>query len=184
MLANGNASEALTCLEPLINLAEKEERFGSLVELWALKALAFVALEQFGEARDTVRRALQFGETGGFLRTFADEGPPMLALIESPLPYKPVSLKYQNSLRQVFGQETRLVRPGAVQPDELPEPVSQRELEVLRWISQGYSNQEIARRMVISISTVKTHVNNVFGKMGVKSRTEAVARAREIKLLD
>ena len=184
LLANGSASQALTCLKPIINLAEKEQRFGSLVELLALQALALAALDQFGEARDTARRALELGEASGSLRPFADEGPAMLALIESSLPYKPISLKYHNSLRKAFGQETNLVRPGGSQPGDLAEAVSQREVEVLRLISQGYSNQEIARQMVISVSTVKTHVNNLFGKMGVKSRTEAVARAREIKLLD
>jgi LuxR family maltose regulon positive regulatory protein len=117
-------------------------------------------------------------------QSFADEGPAMFALIESSLPYKPISLKYLNSLRQAFSQETNLVRPRGSQPGDLAEPVSQREVEVLHLISLGYSNQEIGRHRVISVSTVKTHVINFFGKLGVKSRTEAVARAKEIKLLD
>ncbi len=107
----------------------------------------------------------------------------MLALLESSLSHANISLKYHNSLRQAFGQETRLVTPGTIQAEGLAEPLSQREMEVLRLISEGCSNQEIARRMIVSLSTVKTHINNLYGKLGVETRTEALARARKINLL-
>ncbi len=73
--------------------------------------------------------------------------------------------------------------PSAFSPQPLIEPLSDRELEVLRLIVEGYSNQEIANRLVVALSTVKTHINNLYGKLGVQSRTQAVARARALGLL-
>jgi ATP/maltotriose-dependent transcriptional regulator MalT len=78
-------------------------------------------------------------------------------------------------LLEVFGEA------AASQP--LIEPLSERELEVLRWVAAGYSNQEIAQELVVTVSTVKKHIYNIFGKLEVGSRTQAVARAKELELL-
>jgi ATP/maltotriose-dependent transcriptional regulator MalT len=69
------------------------------------------------------------------------------------------------------------------QPSTLAEPLSERELEVLRLIADGHSNQAIADRLVVAVSTIKKHVNNIYGKLDVQSRTQALVRARELHLL-
>jgi LuxR family maltose regulon positive regulatory protein len=79
-------------------------------------------------------------------------------------------------LLEAFGEAVAASQP-------LIEPLSERELEVLRWVAAGYSNQEIAQELVIAVSTVKKHIYNIFGKLEVESRTQAVARAKELELL-
>jgi len=73
--------------------------------------------------------------------------------------------------------------PDDVLATGLPESLSERELEVLRLVASGLSNREIAERLVVTVGTVKKHLNNIFGKLGVGSRTEAIARARELSLI-
>ena len=75
------------------------------------------------------------------------------------------------------------IHPSSFSPQPLIEPLSQRELEVLQLISDGASNREIAQELVLAIGTVKKHISNIFGKLGVSSRTQAVARARELDLI-
>jgi DNA-binding NarL/FixJ family response regulator len=83
---------------------------------------------------------------------------------------------------KVMGAFTRLATPTP-QPQPLAEPLSERELEVLRLLAGGVSNQEIANRLIVAVNTVKRHVSNIMSKLGVENRTQAVAKAREIRLL-
>ena len=77
---------------------------------------------------------------------------------------------------------TRL-KGHAPQPQPLAEPISEREIEVLRWLAAGASNQEIGERLIVTVNTVKRHVSNIMGKLGVENRAQAVIRARELGLL-
>lgn len=97
---------------------------------------------------------------------------------------RPEAIFPENFLRRPSNAEA--LAPAAKGPDQssLPEPLSARELQVLRLIDQGLTNSEIAARMVVAESTVKTHINNIYGKLGVQTRTQAMVRARELKLLE
>jgi LuxR family maltose regulon positive regulatory protein len=183
LLARRDGEAALARLEPLIALAEREGRGGSLVELLALRALVLAQLDRPAEARAALRQALARAEPEGFVRSFADEGPAMQALLESSAQHTGMDWRYLSVLRQAFGASLSSA-PVVAQPDGLVEPLTQRELEILKLIDQGCSNQEIARRLVVSVSTIKTHINNLYGKLGAQTRTSALARAREFKLLN
>jgi len=119
----------------------------------------------------------------GYIRLFVDEGAPMLALLRQAQARSSVP-GYVATLLSAFG-ERRLSDPprSSARPGALAEPLTEREREVLRLLLAGASNREIARRLVLSVNTVKRHVHNLCGKLGVQSRTQAIARARALNLL-
>ncbi len=91
---------------------------------------------------------------------------------------------YVATLLSAFGrQQASTLPPPSVRPSPLAEPLTEREREVLRLLLEGASNREIARRLMLSVNTVKRHVYNLCGKLGVQSRTQAIARARALNLL-
>jgi len=121
-----------------------------------------------------LRRALALAEPEGYVRTFVDEGKSMAALLRYALS-QGVAPGYVGQLLAAFGES------AGVQP--LAEPLTAREFEVLRLIVDGLKNQEIADRLVISIATVKRHISNIYAKLGVHRRTQAIARTQELDLL-
>jgi LuxR family transcriptional regulator, maltose regulon positive regulatory protein len=137
------------------------------------------------QAFASLERALRLAQPEGYLRTFVSEGEPMQLLLlafRSSLEKRPRSQGnelsgYVDKLLSAFAQRTDILQ------SDLIEPLSQRELEVLRLIAQGLSNGEISERLFLAMSTVKGHNLRIFGKLQAKSRTEAVARARELGLL-
>ncbi len=198
-LAQGEFDQALRTLAPLVQAAETGGWLGACIELGALQALALYSQGHADAALDSLQRALEWAEPEGHVRIFVDEGEPMRLLISDfrlRISDRPL-YAYIDRLLQAFPQvnpvpapiqnQKHLHRPpsgvqvSAIQ--NLVEPLSERELEVLRLVADGLSNQEIAAKLVLAVSTVKTHVNNIFTKLGVQSRTQAVARAREFKLL-
>ncbi len=133
-------------------------------------------------------------EPEGYIRTFVDKGEPMAALLQVAKSQGGASA-YVDKLLAAFDAEKREVAPmtGAqasaaeISPassggDGLAEPLSEREIEVLRLVTDGLTNQEIAERLVITVGTVKTHVHHIYGKLNVRSRAEAAARARALNL--
>jgi LuxR family maltose regulon positive regulatory protein len=134
-------------------------------------------------------RALALGEPGGYVRTFLDEGPAVAELLSGvleaqqsgrPDPSGRIPAHYLRKLLAALEREAQSAAPRAT---ELPEALSERELEVLELIGAGKSNREIASELFVSVGTVKTHINNLYRKLEAHSRTQAVARARELKLL-
>ena len=95
-------------------------------------------------------------------------------------PSRDISPNYVARLLAAFGEEAELASPAM---EALVEPLTEREVEVLRLVVAGLSNAEIAEELVIAVSTVKSHVNHIYGKLGVESRTQAVAQARTLGLL-
>ncbi len=190
-LAQGQAVQALDVIERQTQAAEQRGRTGVVIEWLALQALAHRALGDTAQALDALERALELAAPAGYVRVFVDEGTPMRSLI-SDFGFRigernPRLLAYVNKLLLAFGDKPG---PANKPPTEIRNPqskivesLSERELDVLRLIADGLSNQEIADQLVIAVSTVKTHVNRVFGKLGVESRTQAAARARELALL-
>jgi LuxR family transcriptional regulator, maltose regulon positive regulatory protein len=188
-LAQERYDEALRLLERLLELAERERRTSSVIEVCAMQALALAAQNKSVGARRALRRALELAAPEGFVRVFVDFGGPMAELLQQELQLNinegrgnSISAIYMRSLLAVFPQmherDQELPAPSA-----LTEPISPRELEVLRLVAAGLSNQEIAERLVVGLSTVKKHINNLYGKLEVKSRTQALKRAREIGVL-
>lgn len=174
--------QAMGLLERLRQAAKAGERTGSLIEIMVLQALAHEAQGNIASAVVPLKRALTLAEPEGYLRIFVDEGQPMQVLLAESLARGADAIYVTQLLAAINeqrGDETVMPNPNQL----LIEPLSQRELEVLRLLANGHTNQAVADELVIALSTVKKHVNNIFGKLGVGSRTQAVSRARELDLL-
>ena len=189
-VARGEHEEALRLLEGLRQSAEAAGRTGKLIEILALQALALWAKGKKERAVSSLTRALALAEPEGYIRTFADEGEAMGELLSATLETRQrgrldanmsrVSVAYLARLIGALAQEDA---SAPVADERLPEPLSERELEVLALIASGNSNEEIASKLFVSVSTVKTHINNLYRKLGARSRTQALARARDLDLI-
>jgi LuxR family maltose regulon positive regulatory protein len=127
---------------------------------------------------------LGLAEPEGFVRTFVDEGAPMARLLRRALA-QGIAPSYVTKLMAAFGESAQPAPPAGQALDDQPliEPLTERELEVLRLIASGLSNREIAEDLVVAVSTVKSHINHIYGKLDAKSRIQAVAKARKLGLL-
>jgi len=163
----------------LLAAADKTGRTGKAIEILALCALAFQIQGDVDQALSALERALVLGEPGGYVRTFLDEGEPMARLLRLALS-RGIAPNYVARLLGAFGQEAE---PSSPATQSLVEPLTEREVELLRLLVAGLSNAEIAEKLVIAVSTVKSHVNHIYGKLGVGSRTQAVIKAQELHLL-
>jgi LuxR family maltose regulon positive regulatory protein len=175
--------DVLHLLDRLLRDAEAKARIGSVLEILVLQALAQQAQGDRTSALTTLERALLLAQLEGYIRLFVDEGAPMLALLRQAQARSRVP-GYVATLLSAFGEQNLSALPlTSARPGPLTEPLTQREREVLRLLLEGASNREIARRLVVSVNTVKRHVYNLCGKLGVQSRTQAIARARTLSLL-
>jgi LuxR family maltose regulon positive regulatory protein len=150
-----------------------------------LQALATQAGGDTTQAMVTLEQALTLAESGGFIRMFVDKGPPMARRLYEALS-REIAPDYVRRLLAAFpSAEPEQPDPSKSQvpESELVEPPSERELEVLQLIAKGLTNPEIASRLFIALNTVKTHTRNMYGKLDVRSRTQAVARARALGIL-
>jgi LuxR family transcriptional regulator, maltose regulon positive regulatory protein len=187
LLAQGKPEKAHILLERLLAAAEAAGRTGSVIEILALRALALWAGNRKELAVSTLTRALALAEPEGYVRTFVDEGAAMGELMSATLEAHQrghpdatrIPARYLAKLLAILAEER--AAPGA--GERLSEPLSERELEVLGLIAAGKSNAEIASSFFVSLSTVKTHINNLYRKLGARSRTQAIARARELDLI-
>jgi LuxR family maltose regulon positive regulatory protein len=187
LLAQGDPSAALAVLEPWQRLVEAKEWEDERLKVMILQALALQAHGKADEAVHLLGDALAQAEAERFIRSFVDEGPPMAHLL-SAAAARGMMPDYIGKLLAVFDAETQqretmLSRPPTPPAQPLVEPLSHREVEVLHLIAQGLSNQEISERLFLALDTVKGHNRNIFSKLQVQRRTEAVARARELGLL-
>jgi LuxR family transcriptional regulator, maltose regulon positive regulatory protein len=174
-------SEAQRLLDRLLADAERSARMGSVLEILIVQALALAAQHDRKRALIALERALTQAAPEGYVRIFVDEGKSMLALLHQA---HGIASGYVARLLAAFGEPTSaaaLLPTSAA--DALVEPLTPRELEVLRLLARGLSNQEIAHELIIEVGTVKRHVNSLCGKLGVNSRLQAVARARTYDLL-
>jgi LuxR family maltose regulon positive regulatory protein len=169
--------QALALLKRLVEAAEADGRAGIQIEAVALQALAYWRHGDHTGALTSLERALRLAEGEGYLRVFADLGLPMARLLQEARS-RAVLPEYVETLLATFGE---LALPGTVR-GVLPEPLTAREQEVLKLIAAGLTNREIADQLVISAETVKKHTANIYGKLAVRSRREAVARARKLAL--
>jgi LuxR family maltose regulon positive regulatory protein len=170
----------------LLTDAEAGEQQGRVIELLMLQALALSRQRHVARAHAALERALALAEGAGYVRLFVDEGALMGALLAQVAEQKSPVAGFATTLLEAFPRtegQGLSHRSGYTQSSALVEPLSERELEVLHLIAEGHSNQAIADRMVVAVSTVKKHVNNLYGKLDVQSRTQALARASELHLL-
>ncbi|HEX6555617.1 MAG TPA: LuxR C-terminal-related transcriptional regulator [Ktedonobacteraceae bacterium] len=175
--------DALGLLARLLEDAEAKARMGSVLEILLLRALAFDAQGQRTQALAALERALLLAEPEGYIRLFVDEGGPMLALLRQAHA-RGIAPGYVATLLSAFGElgaTASLLRTSCA--DSLVEPLSERELAVLRLLVAGLSNAAMAQELVITVGTVKRHVNSIYTKLGVTSRTQAVARVHALQLL-
>jgi len=172
--------DVLHLLDRLRESAEAKARMGSVLEILVLRALALEAQGDRTSALSTLERALMFAAPEGYIRLFVDEGEPMLTLLRQAQARSRVP-GYVATLLRAFGEQHAPTPPPATtHRGSLAEPLTERERDVLL---AGASNREIARRLVLSVNTVKRHIYNLCGKLGVQSRTQAIARARDLNLL-
>jgi len=193
LIAQQRPAEALPLLGRLLDLAEQEGRLGHALEVLVLQAVASQAGGDEAGALERLSRALVVAEPEGYIRLFVDEGVPiarLLVLLRGRRgSHQGGSFTYREKLLALLGRESSEGMPQPAEADARPsilplsETFSERELEVLRLIVAGRSNQEIADRLVIAVSTVKWYINAIYGKLQVASRTQAIARARELSLV-
>jgi LuxR family maltose regulon positive regulatory protein len=173
--------DALRLLERLLADAEAKERVASALEILVLRSMALQARGDRQGAFTALQSALLLAEQERYVRIFADEGAPMLTLLRLARAHG-FMLDYVATLCAAFSDLDTATAPAVAGNSALVEPLTEREREVLRLLLEGASNQEIARRLVLSINTVKRHVYNLCGKLGVQSRTQAIVKARALDL--
>lgn len=174
--AGGSLRDAARLLERLLPAAEQGGRMGSAIEILALQALVHQALGDTTSALAPLERALSLAEPDGYVQIFVDEGMPMARLLREATSLGVAS----DSARLLLAA---FPAPEEVRSAERKELLSEREIEVLQLIAAGLTNQEIASRLYLSLFTVKAHARSIYGKLDAHSRTQAVARAREMGIL-
>jgi LuxR family maltose regulon positive regulatory protein len=181
--------QAVLVLKGLAISAQASLRMHASIEISLLGTLAFWELAQQGlggsvEALDWLTRSLADGLPNGYRRVYINEGRPVLELLHAWLEkdrrWIEASSVSPSSVRVLL---EAIDAPVERQPEGLAEPLTEREKDVLHLLSLGLSNREMAQNMVVSEGTIKTHVHNLIGKLGVQSRMQALARAKELKLL-
>jgi LuxR family transcriptional regulator, maltose regulon positive regulatory protein len=189
LFAQGEVDQARRLLERHLEEAQAQRRRGSEIEILMLQALALWDKGEKERAVSILTQALTLAEPEGYVRTFVDEGPQMATLLSEVLnahqrrhlerPDRP-SAHYLRKLLAVLEQAASGATPLTAQ---LPEPLSERELEVLILIEAGKSNRRIAQELFVTAGTVKTHIRSIYRKLDAHSRTQALVRARDLNLL-
>jgi LuxR family transcriptional regulator, maltose regulon positive regulatory protein len=191
LLARGQALQAHELLTAFLDASRATAPASEVLRALLLQALALDAFGPTDEALAVLEQALAMAEPQGCVRTFVDLGGPMQRLLEKTT--NGARPRYTAMLLEALHQQLAAVAPVAPSPPTAPpssganrglsEPLSVRELQILTLICKGLSNQEIGAQLFVSLSTVKWHNQNIFDKLDVQRRTEAVARARELNLL-
>jgi LuxR family maltose regulon positive regulatory protein len=203
-IAQNRPQRALALLEPLIEWMERVGREDLAIEGRVLQALALQAQGQSAPAMEALQRALSLAEPEGWVRIFVDEGEGMRSLLsdlrralgdsahEIGVQERDRLLTYANVLLDAFPAQGAMATAGPMtQPpsgiqapgSQLVEPLSERELEVLQLLASGMSNPEIAGQLYIAVSTVRSHCKNIYGKLNVHRRWDAVQRGQELGLI-
>lgn len=198
LLAQARIDEAVTLLARWLPATEATQRLGSILEITLLQALALQAGGQTEAAARTLAHVLALAEPEGYIRLFVDEGEPIrMQIAEFGMRnLEPHQRAYVEQILSAFANQFAVssigeegLAPVAESPNpkfksaNLVEPLTNRELEVLRLMAAGLSNAAIAAQLVVSVGTIKTHLKHIYGKLAVQSRTQAVAQARTRGLL-
>lgn len=169
--------KALELLERLLQAAEEGGRMGSAIEILILQALTLYLKGNLSAALVPLERVLTLAEPDGYVRIFLDEGKPMAALLEAAAKHG-IALNYVRSLLTTFDVDESKTPTKQAMSD----PLSERELEVLRLLRTDLSGPDIARELIVSLNTFRTHTKNIYSKLEVNNRRAAVRRAEELDL--
>jgi len=185
LISTGHPSDTLDLLDQLYSNANDCGHISIVIEILNLRALAMQAAGDTQQAIKILEQSLSLAEPRGFLSTFVNEGPPMAKLLYEALS-NGIFPDFIQRLLAAF--PTEKTEPSKKNPphsqEELIEPLSDRELEVLQLFAEGLSRKEIAARLFISLNTVKAHTRNIFQKFGVRSQLQAVTKARMLGILE
>jgi LuxR family maltose regulon positive regulatory protein len=192
LLAKTQPSLALQRLKPVLARATTGQRWGHVIEIHLLQALAHQMHQEEKQALDALSAAIQLAEPENYIRIFVDEGQTIAVLLSKlqAEQRKHGLTPYLDTVLATFFQQSKdderqpKSMAECTKSQLLLESLSERELEVLQLLAQGVSNREIAQKLVIALDTVKRHVSHIFSKLGVNNRIQAVRRARELGLLD
>jgi LuxR family maltose regulon positive regulatory protein len=177
--AGGDHHAALALIDRLLQHAQATHRAGWTVDLLVLQSLVQQALGNWPLALSALEQALSLAEGEGRVRVFLEAGPPMARLLLRAKKHG-VGVKYVGELLSVM----RRAAAPPLRKQQLIEPLTRRELEVLQLIEAGYSNLDMAAELVISVATLKRHISNIYSKLGVSSRTQALSAGRELNLIE
>lgn len=180
LIASGDAERAVEWLVRMRDTAEQDGRPHDLIQILVLLSIAYLDAFDLDHAIDALRDALNIGEPQGYLRVFLDESLPMLRLLRIAH-RRGVQVPFVEELLELGGEipgkVVRLIHA------DLVEPITAREIEVLKLVALGLTNKEISDELYLALATVKRHITNINGKFGVSSRTAAVQKARRLGLL-
>lgn len=189
LTAQGQTEEARKLTERLKVAARREGRDAVVIQAEILDAMAWTRAGKQAQAQSSLERAMELADADNFVRAFVDEGEAMrrLLAVERERGTDARLREYAARLLDAFGDKGTVAPPASEvrmqKSTPLFEPLSERELQVLRLIAAGASNPEIAERLVIALPTVKRHISTLYAKLGVTTRTQAIVRAQEFRLL-
>ena len=176
LLARHAIPDAMRLLKSLLRAADDGARIGSVIEILLLQAIGHQLQTEVAAALVPLERALTHAEPEGYVRIFVDEGPAMAALLQVVAAKRRTAPEYARRLLTAFGKPEN--RTPVTQL--LMEPLSERELDVLRLLGTDLDGPDIARQLVVSLSTLRTHTRSIYSKLGVNNRRAAVRRAEEL----
>ncbi|MCP4359906.1 MAG: tetratricopeptide repeat protein [Chloroflexi bacterium] len=178
--ADNAIHDAMQLIERLLKAAETRERTGSVIEILLLQALAYEAQNDISSAVVPLKRALTLAEPEGYVRIFTDEGLPMAKLLQKVASTNQNMKEYIHKLLATFDLQEKIPSSSF---NQLVDPLSKRELQILALIADGLKNKEIAEQLIISLNTVLYHIKNIYSKLGVNRRPLAIAKAKELNLI-
>jgi LuxR family maltose regulon positive regulatory protein len=180
LLARGDHEAANYLSDRFLQQAEKNGQVGLKIEALILRALSLQGKKENEQAQAVLEKALILAQPEGFVQSFLDKGEAMTRLL-CQIQSRKSGDSYAAVLLSQISQTSSMVQPSM---HLLAEPLTAREVEVLKLIKSGCSNQDIAGQLVISLPTVKRHISNIYNKLGVESRTQAVAIGKELKIFE
>lgn len=181
-IAQKQYAKALTLVAPILEDLDKRASGYELMRALIWQALAYHGLRQEAQALASLRHALTLAAPEGYVRSFIGAGAALISLLNQARALG-IEPDYVDKLLASVERRDRLQSAEAVPASRLVEPLSEREMGVLKLLAQGFPDKKIAETLVIARETVHKHLKNIYGKLGVHSRTEAILRARELGLL-
>jgi LuxR family maltose regulon positive regulatory protein len=186
LFAQGYYSEILPVVEEPMRELEQGGANWYLINLMPIQALALQASGREEDALNILRHCLTLAEPEGYVRAFVEKGSPMARLLQTAL-RQGIETQYITGLLSAFNLPTVTLESGTAafrySGGKLIEPLSERELEVLRFLNTNLSTPEIAREMILAPSTIRTHVRNIYAKLDAHGRIEAIQKAKDLDLI-